>query len=304
MITFRYYIVTLMAVFLALGLGVLAGTTFIPPATVAALKRSFDRVDRANERLRSTVETLDRRNQRLSQFTAATRALVVRDVLKDHPVVLVVMESTPEEAVAAVGDVLLASGGRLEGSIELSDRLDGQGGPQRRLLALALEAPTEDPEALRILLVEQMAGALSGRSPGAFQRLVDASLARVRELPGATPRPPAALAAPGSAIVILSPGPRRQPGVLAEGVLAPLVRSLSAASVLVAVGEAGSERLGLVRLIRREPGLRVVTVDGTEAPVGQAALVLGLRAGVEGRFGHYGSGEGASGMVPVAGPGR
>ncbi|MGH2732980.1 MAG: copper transporter, partial [Actinomycetota bacterium] len=42
----------------------------------------------------------------------------------------------------------------------------------------------------------------------------------------------------------------------------------------------------------------VITVDGIDQPMGHVALVLGLRAASAGRFGNYGTGEGATLLIP------
>jgi hypothetical protein len=41
-----------------------------------------------------------------------------------------------------------------------------------------------------------------------------------------------------------------------------------------------------------------VTVDGIEEPMGRIRLVLGLQAAADGRFGDYGTGAGATSILP------
>ncbi|MGH2706467.1 MAG: copper transporter [Actinomycetota bacterium] len=301
MITFRYYVVTLVAIFLALGLGVLAGTTFVPQATVLALKNSLDRLERRNASFIREIDSLDKRNRQLNEFAASGKDLLVRDALADVPVAIVSFDSTGGDALEQVRETFVASGARVEASIELSAKLDATSQGRREELARALEVagPAPDTDDLRTLLADRLAGALSGRSPTELQRLVDAGFAKALDAP-ATGRPSGSIA-PGSAIVLLAPAPDRQLRLFTERVLVPTVRSLTTSSVLVAVGEALPDRLLLTRLLRQDSSVRVVTVDGIDGPVGQAALVLGLQAAGTGRFGHYGVGEGTSGPIPRSG---
>ena len=77
------------------------------------------------------------------------------------------------------------------------------------------------------------------------------------------------------------------------------VRSLSATSVLLAVGEDGTEPLAVLGPIRQESGLHVVTADNVDSPAGQAAVALGLQqAAAANLWGSYGFGAGATSALP------
>ncbi|HYH28079.1 MAG TPA: copper transporter, partial [Actinomycetota bacterium] len=58
MISFRFHLVSLVAVFLALGLGILAGTTVLDRQIVSQLERQTDRLSRTAEGLREDVRAL------------------------------------------------------------------------------------------------------------------------------------------------------------------------------------------------------------------------------------------------------
>lgn len=301
MITFRYHVVSLVAVFLALGIGVIAGTSFFSQATVRALKNAQDRLATRNEALRTQVETLQEANGRLGEFAALSRQLLTRDSLRDRPVVVVSFDTTPEAAVTQVIEALSQAGARVDGSIQLSVKLDLANESRRQAAALALEMPTADAEQLRPLLVERIAAMLSGKAGGVLQRFADAGLARVLDAPGGR-RPGSPLAA-GTAVVLLAPGPdRRESPGFDQQVIVPVLRAVAESGVLAAAGEAGTSPLPLVGRLREDPGLRVVTVDGVDGPVGQTALVLGLSAASGGTYGHYGTGGGASALLPEPSP--
>jgi hypothetical protein len=163
-------------------------------------------------------------------------------------------------------------------------------------------------EALQAALARQLGDALAGKSPGVVQRLIDAGLAsRGPGVAGEAQLPPASLAAPGAAVILLAPAqpvPGTKPAPdLARTIILPIVRGLSSAQVLVAVGEDGSSPLPVLAPIRQDSSLRVVTADTVDQPMGQAAVVLGLAEAVStNAWGAYGSGPGASGPLPTPQP--
>src|SRR5688500_16789890 len=106
MITFRYHVVTLVAVFMAIGLGVLFGATFIDQNIVDSLRATQARLGDRNETLRGRIVDLENENEALQTFTGSTRDIVVRGTLQDVPVVLVTFDSTPGEALDAVRETL------------------------------------------------------------------------------------------------------------------------------------------------------------------------------------------------------
>jgi hypothetical protein len=304
LINFRYHLATLIAVFLALGLGVVAGSTFISPATVSALQRSLQALDARDRALEDNNNLLAGQNRTLMQYAQASRDLMVRDVLKGRPVLLLSFDSTPGAETAEVATTLVEAGARLEGSIILSSNLALPDDPSRQQVATTIGVTASTSDAVASALVRALADTLSGRAPGLFQRLLDAGL--VTKGSGVTPdaaQPPASLPTQGSSLVILAPlqpqgTPKSSPD-LGRTLILPLVRALSATSIPLAVGEDGSTALAVLTLLRQDSTLHVVTVDGADTPMGQAAIVLGLQRAASGVWGSYGSGAGA---VPLPSP--
>jgi len=296
-INFRYHVVTLVAIFLALGIGVLFGSSFVSEVTVEVLRRNQARLSETNSQYQERIGTLETQNEQLIAFVSALKKDLVAGRLKDRPILIIASEVASREVADDVVQTLLESGGRVEGFITLSENLDLQNETRRSQVALVLGVSETAEPALRTQLVGQLTEALTGRRPGLLQRLLDAKLAAAVEMPGAQPRPPSQLASPGTATIVVGAQPGGE-SRLEETLFVPLARSLGAEAV-VAACEAQFEGLRLVRLIREDPGIRAVTVDGCDGPVGQAALALGLEAAFGGRFGHYGAGDGASGLLPI-----
>lgn len=299
MISLRQHLISLIAVFLALGLGVVAGSTFISPVTVSALKKSIDALDRRDQALEAQNNQLSQSNGVLAQFSAAARDLLVHNTLAGRPAVLVSFDATPAGDITAMASALAEAGTHLQGSVVLSSTLALPDDASRQQVAAAVGVATAPGDALAAALIHQLAGALSGASPGVFARLQAQGLAKLNTVPSSVPA--GQLATLGSAVIILAPAVP-QPGArvsadVGRSVILPLVRALSGAS-LVAVAEDGAASLPVLTPIRQDVTLKVVTVDGVDAPMGQAAVVLGLLAAAGGTWGDYGSGPGATGLLP------
>lgn len=298
MMNFRYHVVSLVAAFLALGTGVLIGSSFISEGTVEVLRRNLRSLEESNDRLTAEVESLEASGTALEEFTRETKPLVVRDKLRNRAVVLVSFEMTPEEVVDSLAETLRQSGARVDGAVRLSEKLDLATEVRREQLALALETSDKDATRLRGLLVERLFQSLSGGGGGGVAKLVEAELASLRQSPGILTLPPEALASPGSAVVILGL-PEESSDDLELELLLPLARALGSRAVTAVCD--GTRDEGFLSTLRRDSSLRIVTVDGIEGAVGQAGLALGLAAAFEGRFGHYGTGEGAASVLPASG---
>jgi hypothetical protein len=292
--------VSLVAVFLALGMGTLVGSSFISRGTVAVLKASQRRLDASNKQLLAELRDLKDDRDGLGELVESTEDWVLQGRLQGRAVVVLGTETVPDELAAIVTDALLRAGARVEGSVQLSPKLDLTTQAKRNEVAAALGAPSADAAALADVVVEGLTAALSGRSTGMVRRLVDAGLATVRDVPDAQAKPLEALASPGSLVVLVA-GPGRSRADPDDRIAGDLARSLSTLDgtpIVVAAAEPGEGPFHLVGRLR-EADLRLVTVDGVETPRGRMALVLGLQAASSGRFGDYGRGPGASSLLPL-----
>jgi hypothetical protein len=294
LITFRYHVVTLVAVFLALGVGVLFGVSFIDQSTVEGLKNAQTRLGARNEVLRDRIVALEKETEAFRTYVSSSRDLIVRGALRDHPVLVIAFESTPVSGVDAVNQTIQLAGARLDGSVTLSDRLDLRTDESRRRLAPLLGASSTEARLLSEAMVSQLTAAAAGRDGTAFQKLIDNGMASGRP-PAASPREGAAPEATRAVVIVGGEGSKE----LNDRLALPLTRALAGEAVTTAVVEAESTSLRLLGPLREAGDLNLITVDGVETPLGQAALAAGLRAGFGGQFGNYGLGDGATSALPA-----
>jgi hypothetical protein len=295
LITFRYHVVTLVGVFLALGVGVLFGVSFIDQSTVEGLKGAQTRLGARNEELRDRIVALEKQNEAYRTYVSSSRDLIVRGALRDHPVLIIAFESTPVASVDAVTQTIQLAGARLDGPVTLSDMLDLKTDEGRRKLASLLEASSTEPRTLSEGIVSRLAAAATGRDLTFLQTLIDGGMASGR-LPAAGSVPEDARPELAGAVVIVGGEGSKE---LNERLVMPLTRALAGGPVTTAVTEAESVSLRVVGPLREAGDLNVITVDGVDTPLGQAALAAGLQAGFQGQFGNYGLGDGATSALPA-----
>lgn len=291
--------VSLVAVFLALGMGVLVGSSFISEATVSGLERSMRTLDENNRNLIADVRRLEGERESLHVFIDSSEAWIVQERLEDRPVVVVSIDITPGEVVDSLSQTLVAAGARVQASVQLTSRLDLSTQPKRDQVAEALGAPSATAEELTRLIVDGMTTSLSGRGTGLVGRLVEAGLAGTRDVPGGQPQPLGSLVAPKTMVIFVG-GPPSARSDLDDRLVVPVAQALvtlEGEPVIVAAAEPGAEGFQLIARLR-DGDQRLVTVDGIEEPMGRIRLVLGLQAAADGRFGDYGTGAGATSILP------
>lgn len=127
MINFRFHLISLVAVFLALGVGVAMGASFVDRATVDSLR---DRVDALDEGYRRRGDEVQALTSQLESSDAQAAALAgegsaaLAGQLADQPVVLLTTDGVPGDVLDATRTSLAAGGAVESGTIRLQPTLD------------------------------------------------------------------------------------------------------------------------------------------------------------------------------------
>jgi Copper transport outer membrane protein, MctB len=168
MITLRYHIVSIVAVFLALGIGLALGSTFISSAVVSRLESEIDDLHAERDELRqqasdlgSELETVVRREQ---EFEQEALPLVAGGRLDGNRIVMFAVEGVHEDTVAATAVALAGSAGQFAGTLWVTDRFDLTDERNRADLAALLGSSTNDA-LLRRAFQRQMSRALLPDEP-------------------------------------------------------------------------------------------------------------------------------------------
>lgn len=152
MINIRFHVVSIVAVFLALGIGVAMGASFIDRATVSSMQ---DRVDDLETGFRDRGGRIERFEDLLRSSDEAAAALTSPDsratigALTEVPVVLLAATGTPEGALSQLTEVLGNASADVVGSVEFQAGLPEAGSSVEDLstaLAALSASPPESPD--------------------------------------------------------------------------------------------------------------------------------------------------------------
>lgn len=300
MISFRFHLVSLVAVFLALGLGVLTGTTVLNRGIVAQLENTTDRLSEQSSQLRAQVERLEARLAAWSDFGGEVRDFLVAGRLTETEVVLVTQEGTDPAALERVRAVVELAGGRVRLDLTVGVRMAlTEQGDRETLGALIGAETSDDPMALQARAAEQIADQLAfGSTTGNLIDLLEnegyVTVERAEDEPGSRDAEP---------MVLVVGGGDAETPLPPEVFLVPLVERLVLNGQSVAAAESTSAEVPFVPLLRDGSASdRIVTQDNLDQVPGEVSLVLAIEDLLElGEPGHYGVKPGARRLVPPLG---
>ncbi|HEX2025125.1 MAG TPA: copper transporter [Actinomycetota bacterium] len=308
MVSFRFHLVSLVAVFLALGLGVLTGTTVINRGLVARLEDQTNDLRADADRLRADVDRLSGQVETWSAFGDEVMDALLTGRLEGQRVVVVAQEGTDDTTIDGVLAALrLALGeedGALVGPFSVSGRMALRSEGDRTELASILGAdPTSEAEVLQAQAANRLAQRLAFGAPGdeVLEGLIEAGFL-VDEGPQLGEADLQDLGGEGELVLALAGGPDGT-GLGPERFMVPLVSDLATDGGTVAAAEpATGESSGpsFVDLLRADGAVsaRIATQDNVDQRPGQIGIVLALEDLARGVGGHYGTEDGATSVVP------
>ncbi|MDF1606528.1 copper transporter [Nocardioides sp. YIM 152315] len=286
MISYRHHIVSLVAVFVALAVGVVLGGG---PLT-----------DLGRDEPAAATVSATRTDQRSAEFgdafATASAPTLYGARLQQHPVAIVAMPGADNEVVGGLADQVAAAGGQVAGTYAVRAALVD---PAEKSLVDTLGAQLADqlgdeavaPDASTYPRIGQLLGLAV--APG---DLGPADLQAVRESLGGAELLDTPADVGAAALVLVVLGDRTDPAVLG-GVVSGL--AAKAPGVVVA-GEtptaAANGDLGALRATAAAEN--VATVDGAENPLGQVTTVLALIRSLTTPGGSFGA-SGSDGAVPL-----
>jgi uncharacterized coiled-coil protein SlyX len=163
MINLRYHIVSLTAVFLAIGIGLTLGSTFLDRATVENLDGQLQNLE---TRLADRDEQIQELQGQLERSEALQTALdeqgsaLLTDRLDDVPVVVLASAGVDEADVDGVLEALQTAGADVRGRWWLTERFLLSSGGDVTDLAAALGETSGDPARLRRVAIDSLAAEL------------------------------------------------------------------------------------------------------------------------------------------------
>ena len=121
MINFRFHLVSLIAVFLALGLGILVGSTVVDQVIVDRLDREIRSVSRESNQLNAENSQLKDEVSKLDDFVRKSSVYLVEQRLSTVPVAVIAEKGVNSAAVSSVLASVRAAGAEVPGVLWLDD---------------------------------------------------------------------------------------------------------------------------------------------------------------------------------------
>ncbi|MBI3688276.1 MAG: copper transporter [Actinobacteria bacterium] len=311
MISFRYHLVSLIAVLLALTVGIVVGTAVLNGPMLADLRGQVTALSGDRASVRAANGDLRRELGRRDEFAARVADAAVTGRLADTSVVLVSAANVSAGLTAAVRAVLVQAGATVTGDIQL---LPGYSDPARSAelrayvtsdsLPAGLQLPESgDASVLGSALLSDVLVSRESTTPSAKDvTQVVAGLASLRMLRVTGPE----VAAADYAVLITAGHPTGASAAGQVTALTDLASALDGAGRgAVVVGDrASADRTGVLGVIRTDRALSasVSTVDSVTGAAGRVATVYALVEQGAGKAGQYGVAPNAGSAMP--GPGR
>jgi hypothetical protein len=324
MINFRFHLVSLIAVFLAVGLGILVGSTVVDQKIVDRLDSEISSVRKENAQRNDENKQLADANSQQQEFIDLTAPFVV-DGRLDGQSVAIVAEQGVDRGVLKQTEILLrGAGADVPAVLWLDDAWQLDTAQRTQDLAAALELQG-DASTVRSRALNLLARRLA-KAPTAIVRPTSTSASTPRSTPGAA-RADTLTALEAAGFLSVTDGDAAELGTfpahaahvlvvtgddshfVGTDLTAAFARTLIGANlptVVAAVYDAGNDpanapdrgaTLASV-LDDRVLSKSVSTLDDLELVQGRVAAVLSLAVAGNGNSGHYGYGPSASAPVP------
>ena len=301
MIDFRYHLVSLVAVFLALAVGIILGAGPLADPIGDTLTGQVDKLredrNQLNEQLTQAQSEINVQDQTIEQFAPR----IFNGFLQGVPVALVVLPDAEAEDVKAVNDIIATAGGSVSAQINLQDNFFA---PAKQAYREALSSQLRQylSDATRATTPESTLAAAIGQLVFMGQNDSLSGILTVEETPLIQVANPASQ--PARAAIIVGSGPvepqnEKQLKALENRTknLIEFAQTLNTfASGVVLYGSAQGENDLLTKV--RSGGNPVPTVDSIGTKTSLISLPFALVARMNGTVGAWGSEQNASALVP------
>ncbi|WP_066463335.1 copper transporter [Sanguibacter suarezii] len=316
MIDFRYHIVSLISVFLALAVGIILGAGPLKESIGDQLTGQVDALRADKDALRTELEASGATLTETESFITATAPSLLEGVLPGRRVAIVQTGAIDDAVYDSVQEQIVAAGATVSARVQVTDAwTDPDQADARQSYATSvadyLDAPATDgfDATLSRVLVDSLTEA-DPANPDAFSS--DAVLVRAILVDGGLVEVLTEPQAPADAFVVLTPTVEDTSGDQTPAQDDDLAAASAIEVKLVTAAQEGSEGVvvagtvpvkgDLVSVIRSDSDLAssLTTVTGIERITGAVNVPLSLAARINGQVGQFGIGEGSTAPAPPA----
>jgi hypothetical protein len=300
-ISFRYHIVSLVAAFLALALGIVVGTTALNGPVTSDLRHQVNDLKRDRSELAAQVKELQGQVDTAGQFATTFGAQLVSGTLKDKSVLIVALPGATTGMQDGIATQLTAAGAKLTGRLELAATFtDPVQADNIQTLATGPAHPPSltlpETSDARVLGAALLALVLTGHGEATDLKTVLSGFSGLHMI---TSDPQGI--EPAKTVVVIGNGSLPKDDYAGQAGL-DLVSQLSAAGGQVVVaGDTGSAQSnGIVALVRGGAAKSTVsTIDNANSAFGQVSTALAVAGAEQSQVGQYGTAKGAEALFPT-----
>lgn len=134
MIDFRYHLVSIVAVFLALAIGIIVGSQALAPEVTSKLSSSLTSAEKYNKALNNQNNQLRQQLAADNQFAQAAAGSLLTDRLTGQSVVLIVAPGADSQTVTGVATALASAGAAVTGQLILDSQFFDTGAATEQAL--------------------------------------------------------------------------------------------------------------------------------------------------------------------------
>lgn len=283
----RSYIISLIAVFLALGIGILMGTVVVDKGILVEQQKALvERIQNQINELRESNNTLSQDLKITQEFSAQVAPFLIADRLLEMRIVLLATADSPEQLVKDILSTLEQSGAQVLRINFISPAFDLQDKNLRQQINAYFPEADLSIGDLKKRIAEEIANNIAMSVDLSFIKfLTNLNLMRTGENLEKFEFPP-------NAVVLLGDGGQKKTAINKE-LYSPLIskfKELNLRTVAVEEAEAQSSQIGDYQ----QAGANA-TIDNIELVPGKVALVYALR----GQDGNYGFKPTAQSLLPA-----
>jgi hypothetical protein len=315
MIDFRYHLVSIVAIFMALAVGLLLGSTVLRPYALKGLQAVSKGQQHEIDSLLQTRDQLQRQVAAGNQFAQANAEQMLHQLLDGQQVVLVVAPGAPESVTSGVTQALGMAGATVTGQLQLqAPFFDTSPAGSEKLAQLAehlaplglsltgsAQAQASELIANMVLTKDGPGQPVAGQRDSTSVAVLDALASEGFLTPTGDPGDRATLA------VVIAPAtpPSANDSNAASQALVTLAQQLDQAGLgTVVAGSIGGSGPGSAIDVMRAGGRagHLSSVDNADTPAGQIVVAQALFDRMHGKSGSYGVASTANAGAPSPAP--
>lgn len=277
MIDLKYQVISLVAVFLALGIGILLGTTLVERGLITEQKSEIKSLQTTFAEIKDKNKSLNDELGVYKQYAEQTSFYMISGRLSQRSYAILAKKEPDETAIGAIQDAVSTAGGAIPATITISDSEIFNSQPVIESLAALYTLPP-DPAVLQARVFSDMVNQLKGiPDQNWFNTMENLGIIKERGV----------LTGPVTGTIILG-------GIEEEDLDktdVPLIQAfINGGAPVLGVGSSKTAE-GVMDKYKQ---MGIPTVDNVDSVMGSVAMVLVL----EGRGGNYGTGKSASRLIP------